>query len=131
MSQENVEIVRACSESINRGDLEALLEHCAPDCEFDLSRAVGPIHGTYRGGQFRRAFKEFCEPWESYRAELDGLIDAGELIVASVTGYFRGRDGVEVQTQTAYVWTIRDGAIEHICFYQERRDALEAAGLSE
>ena len=48
-----------------------------------------------------------------------------------VTGDFRGRDGIEVRTRTAFVWTIRDGAIAHICFYQEPQDALEAAGLSE
>jgi hypothetical protein len=29
------------------------------------------------------------------------------------------------------VWTFRDGRIAHITFYQERREALEAAGLSE
>jgi ketosteroid isomerase-like protein len=131
MSQENVEIVRACSEAINRGDVDAWLKHCALDCEFDLSRAVGPVHGTYGRDQFRQACEEFYGPWESYRAELDELIDAGEIIVASVTGYFRGRDGMEVRTQTAFVLTIRDGAIAHVCFYQDRQDALEAAGLTD
>ena len=46
MSQENLEIVRAVSEAINRGDVDAALKHWAPDCEFDVSRAVGPVHGT-------------------------------------------------------------------------------------
>ena len=90
------------------------------------------MHGTYYGlDQIRQALEEFYEPWESVRYELDELIDAGEDVVASVTGYFRGRDGMEVRTRTAFVWTIRDGAIAHICFYQERREALEAVGLRE
>jgi ketosteroid isomerase-like protein len=80
------------------------------------------VHGTYYGpDQIRQALEEFYEPWESVRYELDELIDAGEDVVASVTGYFRGRDGMEVRTRTAFVWTIRDGAIAHICFYQERQ----------
>jgi hypothetical protein len=28
-------------------------------------------------------------------------------------------------------WTIRNGAIERVCMYQERQEAFEAAGLSE
>jgi len=131
MSQENVEIVRDASEAINRGDVDAALKHCAPDCEFDVSRAVGPVHGTYGLDQMRQAIEEFHEPWESVRYEVDELIDAGEDVVASVTGYFRGRDGMEVRTRTAWVWTIRDGAAAHVCFYQERQEALEAAGLPE
>ncbi len=132
MSQENVEIVRKAWEAVNRGDIDASLKYAAPDCEFDNSRAFGPVHGTYKGlDQIRQAFEDFFGPWESFRIELDELIDAGEDVVASVTGYYRGRDGIEVRTRTAFVWTIRDGAIAYVCFYQERQEALEAAGLSE
>src|SRR4051795_11800519 len=108
MSQENVEIVRAGVEAINRGDIDALLKHLAPDCEWDASRAVGPLHGTYGPDQIRQAFEEFYEPWESVRQELDEVIDAGESVVASLTGYFQGRAGLEVRTRTAWVWTFRD-----------------------
>jgi ketosteroid isomerase-like protein len=64
-----VEIVRAASEAINRGDVDAALKHWPPDCEFDVSRAVGPVHGTYYGlDQIRQALEEFYEPWESGRS---------------------------------------------------------------
>jgi ketosteroid isomerase-like protein len=42
MSQENVEIVRAAFEAINRRDVDAMLTDAAPDFELDWSRAVGP-----------------------------------------------------------------------------------------
>jgi ketosteroid isomerase-like protein len=130
MSKENVEVVRKAWEAVNRGDIDASFKHWAPDSVFDVSRAFGPVHGTYYGlDQIRQAFEEFFGPWESFRIELDELIDAGEDVVASVTGYFRGRDGIEARTRTAFVWTIRDGAIAHVRFYQERQEALEAAGL--
>ena len=37
MSQENVEIVRAAFEAINRGDVDAMLTDAAPDFELDSS----------------------------------------------------------------------------------------------
>jgi large repetitive protein len=46
MSQENVELVRAGIDAYNRRELDALLEHGAPDFVFDLSRAAGPVHGV-------------------------------------------------------------------------------------
>jgi ketosteroid isomerase-like protein len=131
MSQENVEIVRDASEAINRGDVDAALKHCAPDCEFDVSRAVGPVHGTYGLDQMRQAIEEFHEPWESVRYEVDELIEAGDLVMTPVTNLLRGRDGIEVQARGAWVWTFRDGSVARVTFYPERQDALEAAGLSE
>jgi hypothetical protein len=71
------------------------------------------------------------ESWESVRIELDKLIDAGEQVVATRTGFMRGRDGIEVQARITEVWTIRDRAIVRVCLYQEKREALEAAGLRE
>ena len=62
--------------------------------------------------RFGRPLRSSTSPGVRY--ELDELIDAGEDVVASVTGYFRGRDGMEERTRTAFVWTIRDGAIAHI-----------------
>ena len=59
------------------------------------------------------------------------FVEAGDQVVVPQTGYIRGRDGIEVTARVALVWTIRDGAIVRICLYQQKRDALEAAGLSE
>ena len=47
------------------------------------------------------------------------------------TNVARGRDGIEVQARGVWVWTIRDGACARVTLYQEREEALEAAGLSE
>jgi ketosteroid isomerase-like protein len=131
MSQENVEIVRAVFVAINRRDLDAALSDAAPDFEYDLSRAVGPYHGVYKLGQARRVFEEFAEPWESLRYEADEFIELSEHVVTPFTNYLRGRDGIEVEARAVFVWTIRDGAITRLRFYQERQEALEAAELQE
>jgi ketosteroid isomerase-like protein len=131
MSQEDVEMVRASIDAWNRGNWDATLKDGAPSFEFDFSRSVGPGRAVYSLDQMRGFFHELDESWESLRIEVDEFIEAGEHIVTPNTLYVRGRDGIEVQARAAWVWTIRDGSITRLCFYQERQDALEAIGLSE
>jgi ketosteroid isomerase-like protein len=131
MSQENVEIVRAVIDAFNRGDFEAAFKDVAPSAEVDLSRAVGPVHGVFSFDQWRRQLEDFSGDWESLRIEPHGFVEAGEHVVVPWTLHGRGREGIEVVTRVTWVWTIRDHAIERVCMYQERQEALEAAGLRE
>jgi ketosteroid isomerase-like protein len=131
MSRENVEIVRAFFDAMNRGDLDAAYKDAAPDAELDLSRAVGLERSVYRIDQLRRMSEEFAESWESARYEAHDFFDAGEHVVTPWTNHFVGRDGVEVQARGTWLWTIRDGLVVRVCLYQELQEALEAVGLSE
>jgi ketosteroid isomerase-like protein len=47
------------------------------------------------------------------------------------TAHMRGRDGVEVIARSTFVYTVEDGQITRLRMFQERAEALEAAGLSE
>ena len=131
MSQENVEIVRAAIDAANRDDWDAFYKDMAPGFELDMSRAVGPVSGVLSLDQLRRVLEDFAGYWESLRIEPHEFIEAGDLVVVPNTGHLRGRDGIEVSVTVAWVWTIRDGAIERMVMYQSRQDALEALGLSE
>jgi ketosteroid isomerase-like protein len=132
MSQKNVEIVRGAIDAFNRGeDLNAQFKDAAHDFELDMSRAVGPAHSVFRLDQLERAWSELTEPWESWRMEADELIDAGEHVVLANTTSTRGRDGIEVTAHTTWVWTFREGMIARLCYYQDKAQALEAAGLRE
>ena len=131
MSQQNVEIVRASIDAWNRGDWDATLKDAAPSFEFDFSRSVGPGRGVYSLEQMREYFREFTEAWESLRLEPEEFIEVGEDVVMPNTVHAQGRDGIEVHARAAWIWTIRDGSVVRLCFYQERQEALEAAGLSE
>jgi ketosteroid isomerase-like protein len=131
MSQENVEIVRAAYDAYNRGDLDAALKDAAPEFELDWTRAVGPQRGVYRLDQIRAFLVDFLEAFESTRVEPDEFVEAEDQVVVPQTGYIRGRDGIEVTARVALVWIIRDGAIVRICLYQQKHEALEAAGLRE
>ena len=45
--------------------------------------------------------------------------------------YLKGRDGIEVEAASTSVLSLRDGKIVSHRLYLEKKDALEAVGLSE
>ena len=128
---EKVDVVRAALDAFNRGDFDAMLRYAAPDFELDWSRAVGPQRGVYKLDQARSFFDDFGDTFESIRVEPSEFIEVDDNVIVPQTGYTRGRDGIETTARITLVWTIRDGAIVRICLYQDKQDALEAAGLSE
>ncbi len=131
MSQENVEIVKAWYDAFNRQDWEAMVNDAAPGFELDFSRSDGPAAGVFGLDQMRRLLEGFFEIWESARLEAYEFIEAGDLVVVPGIQHVKGRGGIEVAARGAFVWTIRNGAIERMVMYQSRQDALEDLGLSE
>jgi ketosteroid isomerase-like protein len=132
MSQENVEVVRAAFAAWNRGDFDAAFKDAASNFEWDNSRAIGADNrGVFSREEARQLFVGVRELWESSRIEIDEAIPVGDHVVVPHTAHLRGRDGIEVQARTTWLFTIRNGKIERVCLYQEQQEALEAAGLSE
>ena len=122
MSQENVEIVRAVIDALNRKDQETALEHLDTDFELDWSRAVGPGRGVFRLDQMRAFWDEIFGMWEAVRFGVDEIVEAGEQVATMSTDYYRGRDGIELKVRPSMVWTIRNGRIVHGCYYQEWKE---------
>ena len=129
MSHQNVEIVRSAIDALNRRDWDAALEYAALHFEFDASRAAGPSRGVHRGGG--SVWIGFLQGSRSARLEPQDFIEVGEHVVVPWAFRAVGHDGVEVNARGTWTWTICDGAIERICMYQEREEALEAVGLRE
>ena len=132
MSQENVEIVRGSIESFQRGDYAGAMAPLHPEIEYDMTHF--PDGKVYRGHDgVREAFRIWLGTWEDYRQELDEVIDAGDdEVIALVRESGRGKgSGIELERGTAGVWTLRDGKVVQIRFYERREAALEALGLKE
>jgi ketosteroid isomerase-like protein len=106
MSQANVEMVRRGYEAYNRGDIDGAVSEFAPDCRYTAAGTIPDRTGVFHG---REGYKEFIgwlrSEFEDAQAELDELIDAGDMVVIGST--LRGQGFVS------------------------RKEALEAAGLSE
>jgi ketosteroid isomerase-like protein len=132
MSQENLEIARRVFDALNRDDLPAAMEDVAPDFVFDFSRSRGLDGGVYGRDEWLKTAEAALGLWESVRWEVEEFIEAaGDRLVTVQTAYMRGRDDIVVPTRGAWLWLFRDGRLARVTFFQERREALEAAGLSE
>jgi ketosteroid isomerase-like protein len=134
MSQENVQLVRRAIESINRRDLDQVIETAHEDFEADWSNSIGPHRGVHRGREeVRELFESFLEAWDEFHWDPQEIIEVDEarvIVVNRVRGRGRG-SGVTVDATGAQLWTIADGKVRGVKLYQSEMDALEAAGLRE
>jgi ketosteroid isomerase-like protein len=134
MSGENVRLVCRSTDAFNRGDLNGFMEGWRSDAVVNWSNSRGFEAGVYRGRDEIRAFvQRFREAFEEVRIEfLDDPAEVQEgLVFAENVTYLRGRDGIEVQARSAWLITFENGEQTSLTMYQTKRDALEAAGLSE
>jgi ketosteroid isomerase-like protein len=132
MAQESVAVVTQALEAFNRRDLQALRELNDPDIEVDWTASRGVEAGIYRGiNDVLRFYASGFDVFETIVLEPDRLIEAGESVVVPNRGRSRGREGIEVFTHSALVFTVRAGKITRICLYQETQQALEAVGLPQ
>jgi ketosteroid isomerase-like protein len=139
VSQENIELVRsffaASSGPIQQvlEQLGPLLESFGPDFEVDMSRSIGPERGVYRGPEEIMGFyRERGEAWSRVELFETKIIDAGDVVVR--VGGFRGTGeytGIEISGEGASVWTFEEGKPISMRLYQNKAEALEAAGLAE
>jgi len=78
---------------------------------------------------FRQTWVEWLAPWESYRADIERVIDCGDDVLV-ITNDFGRKPGMtaEVRLFGAAVWTVTGGRIAKAYFYVDRKDALDAVG---
>jgi ketosteroid isomerase-like protein len=131
MSGENVDVVRRHVEAWNRRDLQTWLALFSSDAEIDWSRARGPFKGVYRGREGQQAFWSVWLTFDWGEIETHDITEAGSEVVVPNSTTFRGREGIEVVARSTFVFTVENGQITRYQLFQDRADALEAAGLSE
>ena len=139
MSRESVEMLREHAEAlvraINARDFEAIARLPLLHPEFEFHSALSAAEGRYHVGVagLREWAQSMDSVWAEFRielADLRELEDGRVLVIFRATGRARG-SGMPLHTQTAQVWTWRDGKLGHIQSYTDPREALEAVGLRE
>jgi ketosteroid isomerase-like protein len=131
MSRENVELVRRVFDGWSRGDFSVGAGLIAPDFEWQQHpEAMEP--GSRSGDTVGDSLRKIFEIYEGFRVEPEEFIEAGDkvVVVARVRATAK-RMGIDLDSRWAFVWTVCEGRLARNEVYAERRDALQAAGLSE
>jgi ketosteroid isomerase-like protein len=134
MSGENVEVVERGWEAWLRGDLDALAEFWDPEVVWDVSHFRDWPEPAYLGiDGVKRFITEWLEVWDDYEVGVDETLAAPDGRVISLA-WQRGKgrqSGLEMDVESALIFTLRDGKVTRIENYDNRETALEAAGLRE
>ena len=137
MSQENVEIARSGFEAFNRAFSEGasdFYETLDPKVEWVPMSAL--LGGTrYRGHDGVRVwFEEMGRDWTSFQVRPEQFRDLGNggvLVLGSWRAQGRAGEVLIEFSQAAWLVHYRKGKLVRLQTFTERKQALEAAGLSE
>jgi ketosteroid isomerase-like protein len=132
MSHDNVEVVRRAIDGFNERGLPALLELADPEIEWTTTGRYVEA-GTYHGHEgIRRYLGAVLGEFDDARTDADEYIDAGDDVVVPSRFSGRGkRSGAQVELAMTIVYTVRDGRIVRARNFEDRTEALRAAGLVE
>jgi ketosteroid isomerase-like protein len=135
MKQENLDLVRGPWERYrDTGHLDdlvgATLAILADDVEVrDHDVPDAPLHEGREG--YLRWLQIWGEAWEKYTIDMQEYIDAGDrvVVVFRLTATGKG-SGLELDRIDAIVHTVREGKLAKLDYYNNKQEALEAAGLT-
>lgn len=135
MGKESLAVVQEVLDAHVRRDWGALYALYGPDVVFDFTRgervpidlAGELIHGH---DDWRAAQRAFNAAWTVANYQNDGLFQAGDRVVHLLTQQLAGRTtGIEFTHTYAQIWTVRDGLVVRMDYYEDREQALRDAGL--
>jgi ketosteroid isomerase-like protein len=94
VSSRNVAIVREALEAVNRGDVQWLIDHSAPDVEI-RGRGVAGEPVLYIGAAgIREYFDDMAESWQAIELAPQRFREVGDRVVAIVDRRLRGREAL-------------------------------------
>ena len=125
------DVVAALEDPSDHRARRQFMDHAEPD--FDVVM-VGPQYVPQREFKgldgFVEAWRDWTSPFESYRVDVDEMIDAGDQVVSLVTMTGTTRTGgAEITAPGAAVWTLVDDRLTRVEFHLDQDAALRAAGL--
>jgi uncharacterized protein len=129
MTEEAIAVIQRFNEELmQRGEIPwdlldpelVLIDHDLPDA------------GDYRGHSgITKWVEDWSAAWESTTIEPESLVDAGDVVLATLMVTARGRgSGIETKRRNATVNTVENGRITRIEYFTTEADARAAAGLT-
>jgi ketosteroid isomerase-like protein len=130
VSGENAAIVQRAFDAYQRGDEDAMFALTATDIvvtQFPDQIDVRDYHG-HEG--LRHVMTEWIGTWEDWSIELLRAREVRGVVLATALQRGRGRaSGAPMQTEVAFLFTVRDGLIVRWRMFHSEREALDALEL--
>jgi ketosteroid isomerase-like protein len=122
-----LEVVQLAWAAYIAGDLDAVVEHFAPDVEVDQKHLTGWLEDDVYHGHagFRRFVDEWFAPFERHENGVDEFIDVTPECVVTLSwqrAYGAGSH-VPVEMRVANVFTLRNGKIARIEMWSDHEAA--------
>lgn len=132
VSEENVELLRESIRAFNDRDIDRIVASGHPDVRIELFGGFAQLMGKrFEGPEgLRRFYTDWFATFETMHVEVEGLLQAGDLLVAltKLNATVRGSNA-PVEVGGAIVNGFEDGKISRVDFYYDRDEALAAVGL--
>jgi hypothetical protein len=101
-----------------------------------VSVMIGPdpsFRTEYHGVEgLIEGWADWLSPYESFRMEVEDLIESNEVLVTFVRQFGAPTGGgPEIEAESAAVWWVRDAQLVRVEFHLDRRLAMRAAGLTD
>ncbi len=121
----NQAAVREFIDTFNRQDLDAFAEALDPEVEILSGR------GPRRGREEARAWATFKPGGVQQKVVIDELRENGDEVVALTRRqwYWDGTEELATEDEMAHLFTVRDGLVARWQPFEDRAEALSAAGL--
>jgi ketosteroid isomerase-like protein len=132
MTSEALAVVRTFLDLATAGDDARISESLDPNVVWFGTRGGLDEAQVLRGPDAVLGYlREIGEPWERFDIEVERLFEDGDTVVAFLRESAKTRHGLEVQNDTATIFTVRQQKIVEMRGYLDRDEALRAAGLKE
>ena len=132
MSEDNVEVLRPVYEEWAKGNLRAGLDLLDPHIVYINRPGLLETGTCYGLEEMQQWMREFLKQWDGYQAHATEFIPCGDTVVVAFRQVAVGTgSGVAGEMTTFAVWTFRGSKVIRLEKMADRREALEAAGVSE
>jgi ketosteroid isomerase-like protein len=134
MSEENVKATKRANSALNRGDFDGVVEGFAADAVLqDLQNAPDqPV--TVEGVRaIRQTLSLWAAAFDELRVDIEEYIDGPYAVICAAHWQGQGKaSGISIDVHQFDLYEFREGrAVRAVLGMRSKKDALEAAGLSE
>jgi ketosteroid isomerase-like protein len=104
-----------------------------PQMEWGWSDEFPGLAGVYQDhADPNPRLRSWLSEWDRWRVDADDYLEIGDHVIVLTTYHGRGKgSGVEVHSQGAHVFELRDGRVVRLEIFTDREKAIESVRAAE